>query len=246
MAQAGKKKKGTARRVHKAELVEENGSAVAKDGDARQPGKMSKALVGRTTMARMLGVSPSTFIRHLEGRVVEPIVDGRGWHRFSIDDIETVRQSIEVTRFRRGPLQGATRQHDAAEPAVDRATYVTVLELLDTGVPPVEIAKKLKLFSHELDPISKWWTQNQGGYFVSAQIADDLWTNLGPHARRPALANRPKDATKLRDLVSEVTAKYQILESDLDTKQACKSCRRDAAMYCPKCAQKKFGDADGD
>ncbi len=232
-------------RVHDAELIETSGdskgSEEASGSSSPNQTSLSRGLVGRTQIARLLGISPSTFIRHVEGHLIKPIVDDRGWHRFSLDDIETVRQSVEITRFRRAPATAVfNRQADDHDTGPDRDTHVAILELLDAGQSPVEIAKKLRLLPRELDPVVRWWAQTKGGYFLTADQADEVFFVLREWGKARGPSTKPKEGAALVQLAIEVGEKCNAMDDDRRTKKRCKGCREEEAMYCPICARKKF------
>lgn len=217
-------------------------SPLETDDAAERP---SGPLVGRTQLARILGVSPSTVIRHVEGQLIQPIVDDRGHHRFALDDIESIRHSVEITRFRRsGASSPATVPQSPQIGPVDRDTYVAILELLDVGTEPIDIAKKLRLFPSEIDPVVRWWTERKGAYFVSREQADEIWSSLGAFTDKPNYALKPKDGAGLERVAREAGLRCNDLRDELAQKSTCTSCKAERAMYCPGCAKKRFGRRD--
>jgi len=98
-------------------------------------------LLTRPQAAELAGVSESTWRRHVEYKLIEPIRDARGRYYFTREAVLAVREQI-ATHLRK------QRRNDDAQtmPTVDRETYVRVLAALDAGKQAPDIALELGLY----------------------------------------------------------------------------------------------------
>lgn len=151
-------------------------------------------LLKRSQAARMLGVSTTT-LRRMEGTVLSPEVGPDGVHRFRESHI---RELV---------------MHRETAPAPERYDGVMaahVFELLDQGVHPVDIVKRLALDPRSVQAIHEQWASMRAAFVVTGEIArkiesipwilgmrpirtgKDLWFNL--QTVDPRVCARCKDA----------------------------------------------------
>lgn len=206
------------------------------------------ALIGRTEAARTLGVSTSTFIRHVEGKVLPAIANEKGWRLFRREEVLRIRSTVALPRVRR-------TKRDEAQPAttVDREVAVQVLEMLDAGKSIVEVARTLRLLPEELENLFQWWRTHHGALWLSgldlaaiqeqlqstgAKVATKAWKPLREAQRSPA--STPKQIVDIvRDLCLFVET--QALGA------RCAVCDRDQAQICGPCvraAQRRQGKSE--
>jgi hypothetical protein len=194
----------------------------------------------------MLGISESSVKRHVEGRLLHPITDEKGWHLFPADKIEEIRESFEVTRVRRttSSTPGSAQARHEVAPEI----FVSVLEHLDAGKHVVEIAKLMKLLPSQLDPIHRWWVEKRGGYVVTAEMAEEIHGHLSMFAKNMSEGRALKsNPSSVIEMIDRLTHKVQILESETLEKGKCTACRVKKASYCPRCAQNRLrGGDDGE
>lgn len=199
--------------------------------DEPQTGK----LMTRAQAATMLGMSTSSFIRHIEGKHIQPIRDGRGWHYFAFEHVAHVRDTV-VARARR--TQGEQPAADAPVPIVPRDIYVRVLQGLDDGRSVVDLAKDLALFVTEIEPIFEDWLKYRHAFFLNANHLKAIWGAFELHD-----TYLKRDAANSPDALVRAC---QSLSKSVDTSEVARSCKwcRDGelreAKYCGRCAETKF------
>lgn len=194
------------------------------EGNGSETSLAQPVLIGRTAAAGKLGMSVSTFRRKVEGKVLQPVTDGRGWHLFHVDQIEQVRETVLTQRRVIGEQEQAT-------PALDRATHGRVLELLDAGKNVVDVARELELYVEEVEPIFEKWLKYRRSVFLNNMQIDAIWD----HAEKYAGFVRMRE----RDDPEELVAAVQKIAEAAETAEAphrCKRCRKHKAAVCLNCS----------
>jgi hypothetical protein len=187
-------------------------------------------LLTRTEAAKACGVSTSTWIRRIEGTLIEPVMNDQNHHLFVEQEVERI--SVQVKAMREG--QESDR---SAMPPLERAVYLRVLELFDEKKGVLDVVRELALFPEEVEPIYAQWVKYRCGLFLEGQQLCNLRSYLsirnGDRDRSGQYAHSAEEFVRLIwDLVET---------SDLaDAQFRCKHCRPDVirrAEYCPTCAE---------
>jgi hypothetical protein len=170
----------------------------------------SGKLLGRTEAARVMGVSKTTFRRRFEGTALKPEVGADGVHRFRE---ERVRELV------------IQRNATPANPdAYDGAMAAEVFNLLDEGVHPVDIVKRLALDPRAIEAIHRQWASMRDTFVVTGNEAREIEAIPWLAGRRPIRDGR------------------QLIESLSDANpQLCGKCQDEHAVLCAKCASSMSG-----
>lgn len=183
---------------------------------ASPTGKMLK----RSEAARMLGVSVST-LRRREGELVKSFVGPDGVHMFEESEI----RSVSVTHRRRLENNAGVSNGGVA---------ADVFELLDEGIHPVEIVKRLRLPPDAVTSLREQWARMRGGFVVE----EDDKMILGSFAHAFT-------AKSGRELVALVRKRLDHLEQRADLASAgfprCRYCNETSACVCIRCLIERRG-----
>jgi hypothetical protein len=167
-------------------------------------------LLGRTEAARAIGVSKTTFRRRFEGTVLKPEVGTDGVHRFRE---ERVRELV-IQR------SATTESPDA----YDGTMAAEVFSLLDDGVHPVNVVKRLALDPRAVEAIHRQWASMRDTFVVTGSEAREIESLPWVAGRRPILDGR------------------QLVESLSDADpRLCAKCQDEHAALCIKCASAMSG-----
>ncbi len=181
-----------------APAVEEHAAEVVPSGSGR--------LLSRHEAARALGVSETT-LRRLAVDGLRPIVQGRR-HLYE----ETVVQEAVRTKSVR-------RRWTEMPPTTDGGVAADVFALIDDGVSPREVVKRLRVSPELVAKLLTQWASLGSGVYLPGEMAKDLGVAT-PADILAKLAN----ATKREN------------DAALAGPQCC-NCRVKAAAYCPECAR---------
>jgi len=132
------------------------GGAIAPNGDdstaSATPAHAGK-LVGRSQAARLLGVSKST-VRRMEGQGLTPVVGPNNTHLFHEEQV----QSLIVTR----------RSETGSPSRVTGDIAADAFRLLDEGLHPVDVVKRLRLEPDLVEALHLNWSRMRGQLVLSA------------------------------------------------------------------------------
>lgn len=173
-------------------------------------------LLRRAEAARLLGMSVST-LRRREGDVLHPIVGEDGVHLFD----EAHVRSVSVTLRGREALGALERSGDTA---------AEVFTLLDEGVHPVDIVKRLRHSPDIVTALRGQWARMRGGFVVTADEAAEL----GRLARSGKLASA---TAAIAALHGRVTALQQMRQGSA----TCAMCGDRTASICEPCVIRTRG-----
>ncbi len=181
-------------------------------GTETPEGEPSKALalpdgnmLGRTEAARMMGLSKTTFRRNVEGSALKPEVGPDGVHRFRE---EHVRELV----FQRTPA--------AAPDAYDGAMASSVFALLDEGVHPVDIVKRLALDPRAVEALHRQWASMRDTFVVTGEVARQIEQVPWLGGSRPI-----RDGQRLLDSLTYADPQF------------CARCQDEVATLCAKCSK---------
>lgn len=182
-------------------------AATVTGAKATQNGKLLK----RTEAARLLGMSVST-LRRREGEVLNPIVGEGGVHLFDEAEVRAVMITMrgQSALAAMGPSSGVV----ASE----------VFTLLDEGVHPVEIVKRLRLTPEVVTALHKQWIEMRSGFTVSREQA----LGLGAIGR----TGTPSTA---QDLISSMRRRVDTLTRMRQGAARCTGCHDPTASICEAC-----------
>ncbi len=132
------------------------------------------SMMGRTAAARTIGVSKTTFRRSIEGTLLPPEV-GPDWvHRFRE---EQVRELV----IQRG-------SKTAAPDAYNGNMAAAAFGLLDEGIHPVDIVKRLRLDPRAVEVLHRLWASMRDTFVVTGEVARKI--EEVPWLRRPSSDSR--------------------------------------------------------
>jgi hypothetical protein len=169
----------------------------------------SGKLLGRTEAARVIGVSKTTFRRRFEGTVLKPEVGVDGVHRFRE---ERVRELV------------IQRSGTASPDAYDGAMAAEVFSLLDEGVHPVDVVKRLALDPRAVEAIHRQWASMRDTFIVTGNEAREIEALPWVAGSRPI-----RDGRQLVESLSDADPRL------------CAKCQDDHAAVCVKCASGMSG-----
>ena len=178
-----------------------------------QSGKLMK----RAEAARVLGMSVSS-LRRREGELIKPIVGPDGVHMFDEAQVRAVTVTL------RGRATLAAMGPSAGETAAD------VFTLLDDGVHPVEIVKRLRLTPDVVVALQDQWSRMRGGFTVGPEHAADLG--------RLARSRAPTTASAA---VAALRARVETLLRMRQGSASCWACGHQTASICEACVVRNRG-----
>jgi hypothetical protein len=181
---------------------------------AMPAGMASGSLLGRTAAARAIGVSKTTFRRRYEGSLLPAEVGPDGVHRFRE---EQIRELV----IQRG-------SKSAAPDAYDGAMASAVFCLLDDGVHPVDIVKRLSLDPRAVEALHRQWASMRDTFLVTGDVARKI-------EELPWLAG-PRPIRDGQQLLANLT---------WDDPASCERCSLETATLCAKCAKAMNGGEAG-
>jgi len=177
----------------------------------------SGKLLKRAEAARVLGVSVST-LRRREGELLRPIVGPDGVHMFDEAQVRAVTVTL------RGRATLAAMGPSAGDTAAD------VFTLLDDGVHPVEIVKRLRLTPDVVVALQDQWSRMRGGFTVGPDQA----AVLGRLARS-------RVPTTAAVAVAALRARVETLLRMRQGSASCWACGHQTASICEACVVRNRG-----
>lgn len=168
-------------------------------------------LIRRTQAARMLNVSVSTLRRYEDE--LHPIIGPKGVRMFD----EITLRSAAITLKRR-------RVFEAAGPGAGD-TAADVFTLLDDGVSPTEIVKRLRVAPDLVAALQGQWAEMRGGFVVSKDEALELAVSARRHPAQTAVG-----------VISDVRRYVNLLKQSKQGAAQCQYCRQQTACSCELCA----------
>jgi len=166
-------------------------------------------LVGRSQAARLLGVSKST-VRRMEGQALTPVVGPKNVRMFREEQV----QSLIQTRH----------SETSSPPRLTGDVAANVFALLDEGLHPVDVVKRLCIQPELVETIHQHWCRLRGLLVLSTADVRELHDMLYDGTSTP-----PTTAAELLALGQ----KWVIEESH----HHCKQCRAEHAAFCRSCAK---------
>jgi len=174
-------------------------------------------LLNREDAAEILGISPTTFRRRYEDIVVAPIMEN-GVHRF----LEVTIREIAIRERRERLLAGDVAMD------VDRGKLTAVVfDLLDQGVGPIEIVKRLERPAPEIEELHAQWARMRGTVVLSGDQVEKLRSLDWTGSKAPPI----ESGEKLVRFIQDLNTVYGV-----DAKN-CEGCHATRARICVACAR---------
>jgi hypothetical protein len=158
----------------------------------------------------MLGVSVST-LRRREGDLIQPVIDANGVHRFAESELRAVMVTV---RHRQAVASMGPSAGDVA---------AEVFTLLDEGLHPAEIVKRLRLIPDAVVALYDQWARMHESFVLSKDDADEI-----------AIYARTRAPTTARMMVEQIKTRVETLVR-LGGAPHCKFCGDRSASACGTC-----------
>jgi hypothetical protein len=162
-------------------------------------------LLGRTAAARAIGVSKTT-VRRFEGTLLKPEVGVDGVHRFREEEL---RELVIRRASKSGPPD-----------AYDGEIAGAVFDLLDEGVHPVDVVKRLRLDPRAVDALRRQWASMRDTFIVTGDEARQIEQVPWLGGSRPI-----RDGRGLLECLGYVDP------------HDCERCEEELATLCARCAK---------
>lgn len=172
-------------------------------GKPRKGPEAVNGFLTRVQVARALGLSLSG-VRSLEGTKL-PVHTRDGVHLFDVRDVETFR----VRRTVKGPMPEGSA---AAE----------VFALIDEGVRPVDIVKRLRIHPDTVEKLVRQHARMCGAIMLEEQELEEL-------LRVSKLGTGPRPCNS-RDVIA-------LMKSAVEHTHPCVKCRDSTARFCGDCVE---------
>jgi hypothetical protein len=174
-------------------------------------------LLNREDSADILGVSVTTFRRRYEDIVVAPVMQ-KGVHLFREVKIREIAIRERRERFLTGDAP--------ADPDKGKLTAV-VFELLDQGVTPIDIVKRLERPGPEIEELHAQWARMRGTVVLTGEQIEKLrsldWTGSKP----PPI----ESGARLVHFIQDLSVMH-----DMEARN-CAVCHATRAQLCAACAR---------
>lgn len=181
--------------------------------------------VTRGEVARQIGVSKSTVIRHAE-KYLKPVLGPSGTKLFAKNQLKGIGATIP----RRGPGRPKRTDVTALVPQlVDGETAAQVFTMLENGHHTVEIVTKLKLSPHIVCSLHDQWALMRHAIVLSLDVQQVI--HELPGFSTSAIDGRPQTVDEFLDDLERT------INPDAGT---CGRCHETKARFCSKCAQLAF------
>ena len=188
-------------------------------------------LLKRPAVANLLGVSEST-VRRREGANLTPIVEN-GVHYYLEEEVLSLTTRRTLLVKHPGPTRPVELRHpirhgNFAPENDDGERAAKVFDLLDEGVSPIAIVRRLRMSPDAVEALHAQWVRMNDGFLVSGAVKAELERLPWPRAR-PAVWTGEALAKAVRALVDTLARSGPV---------PCRKCRLEAASVCGVCVDK--------